>query len=728
MKKIYALALFLLLIGCSDNHTNGPVYPDWYDKSVSVFTISTAKELAELAELVNREDDFSGKTVKIGANIMLNDTTGWQNWANNPPANEWTPIGTGDMRIFDGGGISGSIGGLSFKGIFDGNGYVVSGLYINSTNSCKGLFGSVEGIIKNIGVNASYVNGDNAAGGLVGCNYYGTISNSYFSGTVTGVNGVGGLMGFNYNDNEKEANATINNSYSTGMVTGNTIVGGLVGYNYKGMITESNSTSTVTGAGEVGGLVGESDGIISHSYSTGTVTGTSYVGGMVGYLSGTIISSHSTSTVTGTNYVGGLVGRLYHSSNKIINSYSTGTVAGDNHVGGFVGFSEGTISNSYSIGTVTGIEYTGGFSGLTSPLNGYIKNSYYDIETSGQSNASGHKDNYYAYPLAQGRTTAYMQSEEFADELNFIAGLSSMNAWVYSAGKYPVLSDKIADVISIDNFATSGNGTEANPYIISTKKQLENFSRLVNGETSFQDKIVKLGTNIILNDTANWQNWASSPPTNIWTPIGINSNCKFNGTFDGNGYVISGVYNNNGLFGYSIGAIKNLGVTASYINGNSEVSGLITNNYGTISNSYFNGIVSSSDRNIGGLAGRNYGIISNSYSMAYVKGEYTVGGLVGINDGPIVNCYFAGKITGMGSPGGPIEGPGGIAGIGSEITNSYYDKETSGQNYGVGNYVGLDYGKTTAEMKQKETFDGWDFDNIWGISDAINNGYPYLLN
>ncbi len=36
---------------------------------------------------------------------------------------------------------------------------------------------------------------------------------------------------------------------------------------------------------------------------------------------------------------------------------------------------------------------------------------------------------------------------------------------------------------------------------------------------------------------------------------------------------------------------------------------------------------------------------------------------------------------------------------------------------------------STAEMKDISTFTGagWDFDTIWGISGALNSGYPYLL-
>ena len=57
----------------------------------------------------------------------------------------------------------------------------------------------------------------------------------------------------------------------------------------------------------------------------------------------------------------------------------------------------------------------------------------------------------------------------------------------------------------------------------------------------------------------------------------------------------------------------------------------------------------------------------------------------------------------------------------NEITSGYYDSETSGQSD-----EGKGEPKTTAEMKQQSTYTGWDFENIWAIAPAKNNGYPYL--
>jgi hypothetical protein len=383
----------------------------------------------------------------------------------------------------------------------------------------------------------------------------------------------------------------------------------------------------------------------------------------------------------------------------------------------------GAVSNSFSAGNATGTSDVGGLVGYNS---GMVSNSYYDKETNQNDDGKGF-----------GKTTAEMQSKEFVDSLNYYAGILSnssfpIKAWVYSAGEYPVLSDNAVLITSIDGFFASGKGTETNPYIVNTKKQLEDFSWLVNSGIGFSDKHIKLSTHIALNDTANWRNWKNYPPDYEWKPIGISS--SFKGTFDGNGFTVSGIYG-SGLFGVvdSSGNIKNLGVVASYIKGESRGGGLAEENYGLISYSYSLCVVTQrvvySPGSGGGLVGTNGGIISNSYSISMVSGEWNVGGLAGSNyHGTINNSYSAsivesssrsrvGGLTGFSWPG--------------PINNSYYNKETCEEICEEIDDDGEEYyrgeGKTTTELKEKATYEGWDFDEIWGINRAINNGYPYLL-
>ena len=147
---------------------------------------------------------------------------------------------------------------------------------------------------------------------------------------------------------------------------------------------------TVTGGWIVGGLVGENHyGTVSNSYSSGNVTGEDHVGGLVGENSGIVSDSYSTGSVTGNDErVGGLVGGN-NGHGVVSNSYSTGSVTGDFKVGGLVGSNSGTVSDSYSTGYVSGYGHVGGLVGENYGGVGDSFDSFWDIETSGQSTSDG---------------------------------------------------------------------------------------------------------------------------------------------------------------------------------------------------------------------------------------------------------------------------------------------------------------------------------------------------
>jgi hypothetical protein len=64
--------------------------------------------------------------------------------------------------------------------------------------------------------------------------------------------------------------------------------------------------------------------------------------------------------------------------------------------------------------------------------------------------------------------------------------------------------------------------------------------------------------------------------------------------------------------------------------------------------------------------------------------------------------------------------------------NSFWNTETSGQSGPCGTAVPCPEkatGLTTAQMRTQSTFTEatWDFENVWGICESFNNGFPYLL-
>jgi hypothetical protein len=145
-----------------------------------------------------------------------------------------------------------------------------------------------------------------------------------------------------------------------------------------------------------------------------------------------------------------------------------------------------------------------------------------------------------------------------------------------------------------------------------------------------------------------------------WAPIGLGYYPAYCGEFDGNGFVVSGLYCVSegdfvGMFGYTDYnyPIKNLGVSNSYFKGNQYVGGLIGCAYTILSNCFVDASVT---------------VVGNSYTA----------GLVGYNGGEINNCYAAN---------GPI-----ADGNWGTITNSYYLSETETE----------DGGKTAAQFASGE--------------------------
>ena len=290
MRKIFTLFLFITL--CSILPAAGQTKNwideadvSWYNEIETEFTISDAADLAGLAKLVNSGNTFEGKTIKLTQNITLNENVLTESGELNGDGSnfkQWTAIGTSSNR---------------FKGIFDGQGHTISGIYINNSSDYQGLFGYLDedGTIQNLSVTESYIKANDYVGGIVGQNKDGTVSSCSNSGTVTGTRSyasVGGIVGYNSSDSE------VSNCSNSGTVTGgdNARVGGIVGENYADSeVSNCTNSGTVTGTGEyasVGGIVGGNyeDGAASNCTNSGEVTGGdgARVGGIVGRNKGTV--------------------------------------------------------------------------------------------------------------------------------------------------------------------------------------------------------------------------------------------------------------------------------------------------------------------------------------------------------------------------------------------------------------------------------------------------------
>jgi hypothetical protein len=213
---------------------------------------------------------------------------------------------------------------------------------------------------------------------------------------------------------------------------------------------------------------------------------------------------------------------------------------------------------------------------------------------------------------------------------------------------------------------SSGIGTLGAPYEIDTAQELANLAYLINNnDAAYSASTVyyKLTADIVLNDGTIDE---SSTSAKTWTPIG-NFTHLFNGTFDGGGYTVSGIYINagaikyQGLFGYinTNGTIKNVGTVNSYICGNQCVGGVVGYNSGITLNCFNSGTITGTVGTIGGVVGAAEKSVTDCYNSGNVSGGQSVGGVVGANtcDVQIAGCYNTGSVSGTMFVGG-VKGTG----------------------------------------------------------------------
>lgn len=165
---------------------------------------------------------------------------------------------------------------------------------------------------------------------------------------------------------------------------------------------------------------------------------------------------------------------------------------------------------------------------------------------------------------------------------------------------------------SISNSFSGGNGTSSSPYIITKGSDLAFLAQRVDSGGTYSGTYFVIENDIILNDYSDWESWDKNfKPNNIFNAIG-NSDKDFRGHIDGRGHSIYGLYTNDGGLIYELyyGSVKNLGLEASYVSGNSSAGGLICQEYGTVENCYNKARVEGS-QNVGGICGYVSGTVKN---------------------------------------------------------------------------------------------------------------------
>lgn len=193
----------------------------------------------------------------------------------------------------------------------------------------------------------------------------------------------------------------------------------------------------------------------------------------------------------------------------------------------------------------------------------------------------------------------------------------------------------------------AGDGTQGAPYQISSAGELANLAKMVSGGETYESTYFELTADIDLGGKE-------------WTPIGTKDS-QFAGKFSGNGKTIRnltvGGGDNNGLFAYSSGEIKDVYLEKIDITTTMNAGGVCAFNSGTIEGcGVLSGTIICSNPNggqLGGICKENSGTISRCFSNASVKGA-TSAGIVYINRGigVVQDCYNTGTLEGSSSASG----------------------------------------------------------------------------
>jgi len=505
--------------------------------------------------------------------------------------------------------------------------------------------------------------------------FAGTFDGQYH--TISGINGktASGITGTGLFT--KTSGATIQNLYiknSYFLATTNSGLGAVIGQG-NGTIRNVYSNAVLAESkalGAIGGIVGCANGnvTISNCWSESDVTTSKqYCGGMLGTITNTgfiITIEHCLNTGdfiftgTGNSYFGGMVGRANNGS-------------------GTAGML--TISDCLNLGLIHGTQketYMGGILGFGSTKNGttatsVVENSYTMKHYDENEEAIGVKSIVGAYASRTDISNSKALEQEQLlganatsyTALDFVKEGKTGGEWTARKNATPIPNCFVADT---DELIRTWFSLEENVGTISNAEELYSFATQMNAGVIETDSetVIRLMDDVEVNANANAKDWADGTtklPAS-WTPI-----VGFAGTFDGQGYTISGIYSNTnyreGSTSYGTGlftntnqaTIQNLNITNSYFDvttsaGTGAVVGLGT---GTLKNIYTDIIIKDESTDtkgrIGGIVGKANGdlTIENCWSNCQIESKWEyVGGILGYGSAKnvtIKHCYNTGDLT-----------------------------------------------------------------------------------
>lgn len=308
-----------------------------------------------------------------------------------------------------------------------------------------------------------------------------------------------------------------------------------------------------------------------------------------------------------------------------------------------------------------------------------------------------------------------------------VEGHINVAAFTLESGDFSQISANLP-VFSADDFTLNG-GT---------------FTRAAGGNGS--------GSPLLLQDAYGLQGLATTPGFNAtlvndidlsgisnFTPIGTDA-APYEGSFDGAGHFVDNLSINSsdynvGLFGFvgTSGSITAVGLHEANVVGGADTGVLVGQNQGSVSASFTTGSVTADD-SVGGLVGwnTNGGSVSSSYSTATVSGTggaARAGGLVGYNGDTTGDASFISDSWASGAVTGGVGNVGGLLGLNNttgDISNSYFDADTTSQIVAIGADTGASSGNAAVSGNgglnpsafAEGSYAALDFSNDWFIAEG----------
>ena len=539
---------------------------------------------------------------------------------------------------------------FTFEGTFDGAGHRISNWRYSATSYCVGFFGDFDGLVHDLVLVDPNVTGNGAVGALVGCNDGGRIiRNAVRGGQVSATDTAGGLVG------------TQDSNDGNGLPAG---------------IASCSSSASVSSI-YAGGIVGESDDLseIIDSYATGAVNGTRYAGGLIAFEN--------------TDYI------------AVARVYATGAVPNlDNaQSGGLAPCTKGSnvdpcddsTTDAYWDIDLSGMATSGGAElGLTSDqMADPTKFTNWDFTNTWVANTDS------APTLRPGGNTAPLTIQQSIsaaqpipnpftitafdlenDDLTFeivtppargVVTPLGGNQFTYTPDSWSAYSTTMTyraidshGAASIETplsfyvssqcnpaepgFADGGDGSDNNPYVITTLAELQLVHEYV-------------ACNYVLANDIDLGGIA-------FEPIGSMQQV-FKATFDGGGHTISNwTYAGTDsqvpvafISGLEYGAVRNLAMSNENLSSTSYAGGIVGYvDTGTITNCSSSGSISGSNE-AGGIVGNGSFVnVTSSSSSATIRGS-EAGGIIGFHifgtvtgsnfTGTIPSGYYVGGIVGF---------------------------------------------------------------------------------